>query len=76
MKPAPAKIIHMSVRAELASDEDTNLDSHDELGTARLVVKVSKEMRYEGVKGQTDRQQYLSFSASRGDHNFQRRFID
>ena len=48
VKPAPAKIIHISFRAELACSEDTKLDSDDVLDTAKVVKNLPKERRYDG----------------------------
>lgn len=60
----------------MASNESTDLDSDDDLGTAKLVMKLTKGMEHDGVKGHADRRPYLSCSASNGDHNVQRRFVD
>ena len=68
VKPAPAEIIHMSFRAETTSHESTDLDSDDDLGTAKLVKKLPKERRHNGVRGHADRQPDPSCSASHGDH--------
>lgn len=76
VKPAPATIIHISFRAELACSEDTKLDSDDALDTAIVVKKLPKERRCDGVKGHAHGYSYFTCSALRGGHNFQRYSID